>query len=288
MAAEQIPAAEYHADAGSEVPTLSASIAVDLIAKTPAHAYLNHPKLNPTFVEPDDTKAMEIGTVVHSLLLEGDSAVRVVEGYDKWTTNDAKAQKAQARADGKIPMLRHEWEAVAALVDTARAHIAVSPADPPLLSDGTPELTLRWDENGVACRCRLDWLRNDHLAIDDIKTARTADPGYFSRKSVYEYGYDLRAAMYLRAVKAEFGVDARWRWIVIEKTPPYLVSVVEPSDEVLQVGNAKLDRALEIWADCLSSGFWPGYGNDTHIADLPVWQRRWIEEALEEEAWAAL
>lgn len=288
MSVLKLPAVEYHADAGSDVPTLSSSIAVQLVTRTPAHAYLSHPKLNPSFAAPEDKKAWDLGTFAHALLLEGYSAAHVVEGYDNWRTNDAKAEAAQAREAGKIPMLRHEFDEASTMVDTAREQIETWNIDPPLLNAGAPELTLRWDENGVACRCRPDWLRDDHLAVDDIKTARTADPDYFSRKTVYEYGYDIKAAMYLRGVKAEFGVDARWRWIVIEKTAPYLVSVVEPNDEVLQVGNAKLDRALEIWRDCLSSGLWPGYGPDTHIADLPVWQRRWIEEALEEEAWATL
>lgn len=288
MTVQRIPAVEYHADAGSDVPTLSSSIAVQLVTRTPAHAYLNHPKLNPSFAAPEDKKAWDLGTFAHALLLEGYSAAHVVEGYDNWRTNDAKAEAAQAREQGKIPMLRHEFDEASAMVDAANNQIDEWKIDPPLLCDGQPELTLRWDENGVACRCRPDWLRDDRLAVDDIKTSRSADPEWFSRKSIYEYGYDLKAAMYLRGVKAEFGVDAKWRWIVVETKPPYLVSVVEPSEEVLQVGNAKFDRALEIWRDCLTSGFWPGYGPNTHIADLPVWQRRWIEQALEEEAWATI
>jgi hypothetical protein len=285
----RIPASEYHADAGSDVPTLSSSIAVDLIAKTPAHAYLNHPKLNPSFAPQEDKKAWDLGTFAHSLLLEGYSAAHVVEGYENWRTNDAKSEASRAREAGKIPMLRHEFDEASAMVDAAREQIETWNIDPPLLDAGTPELTLRWDENGVGFRCRPDWLRDDRLAIDDIKTSsRGADPRTFARKTIYDLGYDLKAAMYLRGVKAEFGVDAKWRWIVIETKPPYLVSVVEPSDEVLQVGNAKLDRAIEIWRECLSTGIWPGYGPKTHIADLPVWQRRWIEEALEEEVWATL
>ena len=288
MTVLRLPAAEYHAETGSDVPTLSSSIAVDLITKTPAHAYLNHPKLNPSFGATEEKKEWDLGTVVHSLLLEGYSIAHIVEGYDNWRTKDAQDEGKHARSAGKIPMLRHEFDKASAMVDAAREQIDSWNIDPPLLDAGQAELTLRWDEGGVACRCRPDWLRDDWLAVDDIKTARTADPDYFSRKTVYEYGYDIKAAMYLRGIKAEFGVDARWRWIVVAKTAPYLVSVVEPSDEVLQVGNAKLDRALQMWRECLTTGMWPGYGPDTHIADLPVWQRRWIEEALEEEAWATL
>jgi hypothetical protein len=105
---------------------------------------------------------------------------------------------------------------------------------------------------------------------------------------VYEFGYDLKAAMYLRGVKAVTGVAPRWRWIVVETKPPYLVSVVEPSEAMLAVGNAKLDRALEMWRDCLASGLWPGYGREVHIGEPPSWELRWLEEAVEEDAWAQM
>jgi len=100
--------------------------------------------------------------------------------------------------------------------------------------DGKPEQTLVWDEDGVTCRSRIDWLRDDYSAIDDIKTtAHGADPDLFSRKTIYSYGYDVKAAFYLRGVKAVSGVDAEFRWLALETTPPYVLTVVSPGLDVI-------------------------------------------------------
>jgi hypothetical protein len=217
--------------------------------------------------------------------------VHVVEGFADWRTKDAKVEAEQAREQGKIPMLRHEWDRVAAMVDMARDELAAWDIDPAPLTDGKPERTLTWEEDGVLCRCRPDWLRNDFTVIEDVKTtSRGADPKFFSRKTIFDYGYDLRAAMYLRGVRAVTGVDAKWRWIVVETDPPYVVSVIEPSAEMLAIGNAKFDRALEMWRDCLASGLWPAYGREVHVAEPPSWEMRWLDNSdqFEEEAWAQM
>jgi hypothetical protein len=198
-----VPADQYHADQIDDTrPSLSASLACVLFAKSPAHAYVQHPRLNPDFAQPEAKKAWDLGTVAHSLLLEGYANVHVVEGVTDWRTKDAQAERDQARAEGKTPMLRHEFEEVSAMVDMAREELAAWTVDPPLLTDGKPEQTVTWDEDGVLCRCRPDWLRDDYTVVEDVKTtARGADPGYFSRKTVYEHGYDVKAAMYLRGVR---------------------------------------------------------------------------------------
>jgi hypothetical protein len=287
-----IDAATYHADQLDDTrPSLSASLACVLLAKSPAHAYVQHPRLNPEYAAPEAKKAWDVGTVAHSLLLEGYANVHVVEGFTDWRTKDAQTERDTARTAGKTPLLRHEWEEVSAMVDMAREELAAWDIAPAPLTDGKPEQTLTWDEDGVLCRCRPDWLRDDCTVIEDVKTtARGADPAYFARKTVYEHGYDVKAAMYLRGVKAATGVDARWRWIVVETKAPFVVSIVEPSELMLAVGNAKLDRALEMWRDCLASGLWPGYGREVHVAEPPSWELRWLDnhQEFEEDAWLAM
>jgi hypothetical protein len=93
-----VPADQYHADALDDTrPSLSASLACVLLAKSPAHAYVQHPRLNPDFAQPDAKKAWDLGTVAHSLLLEGYANVHVVEGVTDWRTKDAQAERDQAR-----------------------------------------------------------------------------------------------------------------------------------------------------------------------------------------------
>lgn len=291
----EVPSATYHSDALTDQPSLSASIAVELVTKSPAHAKAAHPRLNPYLVR-EDKPAFDRGTVVHQILLEGKDPLDIVEllSFDGYQSNAAKDARDYARSQGKIPLLDKHWDNVRAMCDAAREQIAAYHVVPPLLTDGVAEATLVWDDGGVACRSRLDWLRNDHAAIDDIKTSHGGDPKKFSRTTVYDYGYAIRAAFYLRglaAVRERDGlppIDTAWRWIVIEASAPYAVAVVSPSDEVLAYGNAKVEEALEKWSDCLEADVWPTYANEVHVAEAPPWVLRQISDQYEESAWAAL
>jgi hypothetical protein len=173
------------------------------------------------------------------------------------------------------------------MVEAARVQLERHRADPPLLRDGMPEHTIRWTDGGVACKARLDWLRNDGLAIDDLKTtSRSANPEAYAR-NLYSLGGDIQAATYVRAVQSiyEYPLPTRFRWIVVETSPPYALSVIEPGADVLAVGTDKLNTALRLWRELLElKTEWPAYPLDVVTASLPPWEEsKWLErrEAME-------
>lgn len=261
---------DYHADP-CEQPSLSASIAHVLITGSPAHAKAAHPKLNPHMVKREDER-FDIGTVAHRMLLEGNAdGIRVVYASD-WRTNDAKALRDEARANGQIPLLESVWEEVVKMIPTAELQIKKHEADPPLFTDGKPEQSIVWDEDGVTCRARLDWLRDDHAAIDDLKTtSRSANPEAFSR-NLFGIGSDVQVAFYLRGLKALTGADAEFRFVVVEVSPPYALSVVSLGPAVMALANAKVDWAIRKWRECLAADTWPAYPNSVCWAELPAWE----------------
>lgn len=276
-----IDATDYHDDPCDQ-PSLSASIAAILCTQTPAHAWVAHPRLNPNFERHEEQK-FDIGTAAHSLLLEGESSVRVVYA-DDWRTKEAKELRDQARAGGQIPLLEKHWDAVRAMVVAVREQLARVDAHPPLFTDGKPEQTLVWEENGVACRARLDWLRDDHQAADDLKTtSRTADPEQWAR-SLFASGRDVQAAFYRRGIRAVTGVDADFRYCIAETYPPYAISVVSLAPSALALADEKVGWALEVWRDCLAKDRWPAYTNRVAYAELPAWhETAWLEREAREE-----
>lgn len=270
MSVLEIPAYSYHADLIDEGrPSLSRSVIQTMVQKSPAHAKAVHPKLNPLWQREDKT-AFDVGTVCHELLLDGAAGVQVIS-YDSWRTNAAKEARDRARQHGLVPLLQHEWEQVDAMMTAVREQLAVRDDDPPLFTNGDPELTLTWEEAGVLCRARLDWLAHDHATVDDFKTSSNAEPFKFSRGSFYDHGYDLQAAWYQRAVRACFGVDPVFRLAVVEKQPPFQVIVFDAAPDVLALANTKIDWALGTWKQCLETGEWPGYPTRTHSVTLPPW-----------------
>lgn len=274
----------YHADQISEQPSLSASIAVILCTQSPRHAWTAHPRLNPQFKR-EEEHHFDIGTAAHALLLEGRNAVEICEFAD-WRTNAAKEARDNARAQGRIPLLGKHWDDVDRMVDAVREQLYTHNAQPRLFTDGKPEQTLVWDDNGVTCRARLDWLRDDLATIDDFKTtSRSSNADEWRRGPMISSGAYIKAAFYLRGVRAVTGAEPVFRWCVIETSPPYVLSVVEPGADVLAVADDKVRHALTVWRRCLEDDVWPGYSADVQRVELPSWvETQWLERQGEREA----
>jgi hypothetical protein len=283
-----IASAEYHSDCvGADgepiAPTLSASIANTLINQSPLHAWTNHPRLNPNW-QPDDDAKYDVGTVAHQMLLEGEVRVDVFE-YEDWRKKEAQEARAHSRAAGMVPLLRHQHDECMAMCEAVVNQLDSFNADPKPLTNGKPEQTMVWQDaqTGVWCRARIDWLHDDLSAIDDLKTTtRSAHPDAWS-KNLYSYGCDVQAAFYLRGMSSLHQDSlyhpgaTSWRWIVVETSPPYGLSVVEPGPAVLELADAKVDAALKLWAECLERDVWPGYPTRVATVELPAWEEaRWL------------
>lgn len=282
----ELGAEEYHADIiDDDRPSLSASIAHTLITRSPLHAWTAHPRLNPDFARTEEQK-FDIGTVAHAILLEGTDIVYVCD-FPDWRTNDAKEARDQARATGRVPLLAHQADDVAAMVEAAKAQLITIDTHPPILTEGKPEQTLVWEEDGVLCRSRVDWLRDDFTAIHDLKTtARSAQPEAYAR-ALFGVGGDVQAAMYLRGLAAVTGSHqwADFSWVVIETAPPYGLSVIRPAPDVLELGNRKVEYAISLWRQCLETGEWPGYSPEVAWAHAPEYEiARWLEREEREAA----
>jgi hypothetical protein len=274
-------AAEYHADTKARRAALSSSIAQTLLAESPRHAWAQHPRLNPDHVRTEDAK-FDVGNVAHAAILEGIDVVEYTDEWTEWRTNDAKAWREDVRARGRIPLLAAQYQAVGEMVAAVFTQLSQHRADPPLFADGRAEAALRWFDTGVECRGLLDWLRTDLRAIDDLKTtSRSANPYAYAR-NLYQHGGDVQAAFYIRGVQRAFDVERApvFRWVVVETTPPYALSVITPAPDVLAVANDKIDTALRLWAELLElETEWPAYPLDVVRAELPPWEEtRWLEK----------
>ncbi len=269
-----LDATSYHADQIGDTPSLSASIAHILLTQSPAHAKAAHPRLNPRLAR-DDKHHYDVGTIAHSILLEGESAAEILE-YPDWRTKAVKEAAELARAHGRVPLLSKDWHDVEQMVAAAHGQLERINANPPLFTDGKSEQTLVWEDQDVTFRARLDWLRDDYTAVDDYKTAQNANPEKWTR-SMFDHGCDLQAEIYRRGVKALTGHTPEFRFAVQEKTPPYALCVVSPGPDVYALAEAKVDHAIEVWRRCLEEDVWPAYPLEVCYAELPPWaEAQWL------------
>jgi hypothetical protein len=257
---DHVTNADYHSD-----PALGSTSLKTLATKTPAHYKydLEHPK---------SSDAFDLGTVVHSLILEGDESGVEVWDFPAWTTKVAKESRDESRVAGKIPLLTKDWEQVKAMRDAVMAH----PIARSMFTGHKAEQSVFWEEDGLTLKCRPDAWKPGSLI--DLKTARDANPNTFG-KTAHEYGYHQSAAHYIDGVKAATGEELPFHFVLVEKTEPYLVSVVELDVEAVNLGRMLNDRAKRLYRECAESGNWPGYPSG-ELVSLPMWAIYQAEELL--------
>lgn len=270
----------YHADAGSEPPSLNSGIAKILLEQSPMHAWMAHPRLNPNYRAEEDSR-FDLGSAAHALLLEGAQAKIAVIEADDWRKKETKAQRDEARKSGLFPILAKHNKALVQMVDVAREYVAKSELAG-IFEQGKPEVKIRWQEGETHCRGMLDWLTDDNAIILDYKTCANAQPEAFARQ-IASMSYDVQAAFYVRGVDtlaSQPHQGARFVFLAQEIEPPYACSLVGMSEAFIEIANAKVTRAIELWRDCLSRNYWPAYGGRIAYAEPPMWAIKEHEERM--------
>ncbi|NUP35960.1 MAG: hypothetical protein HOY76_02790 [Streptomyces sp.] len=258
-----IDAELYHSD---PIPggSLSSTGARKLVAECPAKFKysLDHPQPH--------TKALELGTAAHKLVLD-DGPDLVLVDAPRWDTDSLKAEIAAIREAGGIPLKRPELEQVWAMAKALRANPEAAALLQP--GSGLAELSAFWEEHGIWRRCRFDWLRHDGQIVD-YKTARSCRREAVE-KAFHEHGYHMQQEWYLDGGLALDLVDPEkpFQFVLQEKDPPYLVVVTTCDPMAREIGRHLNTVALNTYAACRESGEWPGYPPNPLTA-LPSWVER--------------
>lgn len=264
-----VPEHVYHADP-VEGGSLSSTGCRRILETCPAEFAWEREHGRPT------TADLDFGRLAHALLLGVGQPVARIRARD-WRTREAKAEIANAEAEGLMPVKADDYDRAVAMVSAVRAH----PVAGALFAPGTgrPEASMVWRDpaTGVMCRGRVDWLRDQTdgpLIIVDYKTTRSLDVSSLE-KSIYEYGYHQQAPWYQAGVRALGLSDAPgFLFVFQKKTAPYQVRVVQLPDTTVGVGERRNERALRLYAECQASGVWPGYSDGLDTIGIPVWAEK--------------
>ena len=273
--------AEYFADP-CEVPSLSQSIAHELLTKSPLHAWTIHPRLGKAANadesngsdEEDDTAALADGKIIHKLLLGSGAEVEVIDGFDNFKKKAAQEARDFARAMGRVPILRRKYDA---LVETADALRSGLEYDHGIKLDGQSEIAFEWDEQGergpARCRGRMDHVKIDAGIILDVKKIRSAHPD-MCRKHMETYGYDIQWAAYTSALakfRPELQGRVDMRFLFLELDPPYAITPITPSGQMREIGQTRWQRAVDLWGRCMATNRWPAYTDRTISLEPSPW-----------------
>lgn len=264
----QMPIEEYVKDPAPQ-PSVNAGTALALLTQSPRHAWTTHPRVNPDY-QSEQSSRLDLGTIAHALLLEGDRSRVVVVEADDWRTKAAKEQRDAARAEGKLPILQADYDTVNEMVISAECAIAESELFDAWAS-AIPEQTLIWEEDGVWFRSRPDKLTPDYRVAFDFKTCGgTAHPAAFGRGVLISNGYDLQAALAVKGITAlKNPQSCTFIFVCQEIDPPYAVSFVSLAPQFLAIANERVTFAKLLWSKCLAEDRWPAYPSRVCYVDPP-------------------
>lgn len=259
-----LPAAVYHSDP-TEHGSLSQSRAKVLLDEG-GPALFKLAAEQPSEPNP----AFDIGTAAHALILgKGIEQLAVVDA-DNWRTKAAQTARAEAYAAGKTPILTKEKEAIQALADSLNPELAA------LFTGGRPEVAMFWPhESGQWLRGQIDYLRDD--MIIDLKTMRDVSTRGFER-AVWDHRYYMQAAWYRRGITELTGEVLPYIIVGIEKTTGLSQARVM-GEEYLALGEAHMDRAINIYLECTATNQWPGMPVNGAPLNPPPWAANELADA---------
>lgn len=210
-----------------------------------------------------DTSSLMLGRAKHCLSLEPG---KFDESFAVWRDGDRRAKGYKAFEGAAAPrdvLTLSEYEDCSA---AARA-VRESPLAKPYLAEGEAELSVSWEVDGLAAKCRLDFLSSSKPAIVDLKFTKDADPSGGFAREVMRYSYLGQAAFYVDAVKHALGEELPFVFIACEGSFPPVVYTV-PQD-LLDLGRSKYRLAIKRVAEWEAKKEYPGYASQEVVLQLP-------------------
>jgi hypothetical protein len=264
------------------LPALSGGLVDTILRQSPAHARYQQEHSGSDFCNTAD-----VGTAIHDAFLEGIDRIEAIdpEKYPSkdgktpkgWTNNAIRQARDLARASGRIPLLIHDVAQVKAAVDALYAFVATTEIAG-FKGEGKPEQTVTWEDGGVLCKARPDWLSPKwHVSLKT--TDGIANPATWIRRQMSEMGYDRSLVFYERGFRFH-KLTVESRILIVEQNPPYGCALVGLAPSRREYVERCVESAIRVWGECEFNGVWPGYVTQTHFAEIQPWELSEIESTL--------
>lgn len=274
-----LTAETYHADPCPE-PSLSGSIAIPLVHRSPFHAWFRHPRLNPKF-ERENSKRMDLGIACHSLLFEAGRDLVVIDA-DDYRKKAAQEERDAAYDAGKTPILVADHEIARTMAEKAGERLFDTFGD--AIKFARKEATIVWREGDAWCRGMVDLLGERLTFHLDYKTTSGSARPEDAERSLYDLNYHLKAAFYERGLDVldPDNIGRRRSFFLFQETEaPFECSLLSPSEAGLTIARKQVAFAIETWARCMATNEWPGYPRDVYAATMPPWlESRWLAREM--------
>lgn len=231
--------------------------------------------------EAKTSRAMEMGTAIHTALLEPELFKRDYVLLKDVADRRASEYKQAVKVHGsELVLTAPESDKIAGMQEAVLSNSAMAAR---INGQGWRELSLfvTCPDTGVLVRVRFDLLLADGTIVD-LKKTQDARPDAFSR-AIDNYGYDLSAALYVDALSWVTGEQHTFEFAVVEEEMPHGHKLYRPCDTTLAEGRRKYREALALFAECDKTGVWHNLAcDDVEVISLPSYRLAQIENELED------
>ena len=234
----------------------------------------------------EQTDSMFFGSFFHSLVLEPEQCANIYQVFSgDLRTKAGKEEKGEIVSQGRVPIKEDLYRQGQAMLSSLQQQ----PLMNRLLSSNTAmkESSIYWTENvagvQISCKARLDYfddINSYGQIVLDLKTTDNAAPERLSH-TIWKWGYFRQAHWYMRALKALDMEPKDFLFAFVEKEPPHLCTICNLCSAAIELGGTQCEKALKIYANCLTSKVWPGYPKEIIPVNLEEWMIR--KEILNDE-----
>lgn len=220
------------------------------------------------------TPAMEMGTALHCLTLDGQEAfdasyVKKPDGLSLATKEGKEWKAALGRKKALSEGGKEDaWNSVLGMDRTLKQLAYFDPSQEDYIKYN--EVSIYWDWEGVRCKARLDRVCLEAQVVLDLKTTDSVEPELFTKK-VVGLGYDFQAAYYAKAAEVAFGGKFDFIFAAVERRAPYVADLFQVDEEMMAEGMAKCVAALRLYKTCNDTEEWPLRPATIRRLSYPSW-----------------
>jgi hypothetical protein len=216
------------------------------------------------------TKAMDLGTLIHSAILEPETALTDIAAVSPFP--DFRTKAAQEWRDDQREMGR--MIATDADIRTASGCEQVFSEDyAQRFGVGYKSEVAVFAEIGATqIKGMIDLVPDSLDLLVDLKTTARIGSLREIANTIITRGYHWQAALYLDLWNAASGENRnRFVFCFIEVTEPYETAWVEVSRELIEAGRAGYMNALAKWQSCIAIDVWPRQHEGITLIEKPAY-----------------
>jgi len=220
--------------------------------------YWDNSYLNPDRAPEEPKDHFSLGKAVHTLLLGEDDfraiySVRPTKFKD-WRTNDAKEWRESQIKAGKVVLVPEHLEQIEGMAN----RVANDRTFVDHLRGDIERSIIYQDRTGVWVKARPDSIPADTVIADLKTTADASERGCLN--AIKKFGYHQQMALISTAIHEVMGYQVTDHVLLfIEPKRPHAYNIKPLDNQYIWYGKRQNRAALNIFAECLQSGFWPTY-----------------------------